>query len=83
MIDIPSVIEIIKSFGFPIAVCIWALWRLDKTLAKSELVPATLGDIEDGIAKIELGLNKNVEIQNEILITIKLLSQFISQKGDK
>lgn len=78
MFDIQLTLEIIKNFGFPIAVAVWALMRLDKNWAKGETIHASLEEIENALVRIEATLTRNAEIQNEIVTTLKILNAIIT-----
>lgn len=82
MLDfVPLVIEAIKEFGFPIVVAIWALWRLDKNWAKGDNIQARLDQIEESMDRIELTLSKQADIQQEMLLTIKILNTLLGVKS--
>jgi hypothetical protein len=81
MFDIPTAVDLIQNFGFPIAVAVWALWRLDKNWGKGESIQNTLADIEQSLARIELILNRNTEIQSELTTTIKILQAIIGKQN--
>lgn len=73
MDSIGTIFELIKQFGFPIVVAIWALWRLDKNWSKGDNIQFRLDQIEEGLDRIEITMNKQAEIQQEMLFTIKIL----------
>lgn len=75
------VIEAIKQFGFPIVVAGWALWRLDKNWAKGENIQSRLDQMEEGLDRMELTLNKQSEIHQETLTTLKILHTVITANG--
>ncbi|MER2008902.1 MAG: hypothetical protein ABS939_15740 [Psychrobacillus sp.] len=80
------VMEAIKQFGFPIVVAGWALWRLDKNWAKGESIQFRLDQIEEGLDRVEMAMTKQAEIQQETLLTIKILHTVLSPNnggGDK
>jgi hypothetical protein len=80
--DLSSIQSFIQNFGFPILVAIWALWRLDKNWGKGENIQARLDSMEDAIDRIEVIVNKNTEIQSELLITIRILQGILVQNGN-
>jgi hypothetical protein len=67
------IMDAVKQFGFPIVVAGWALWRLDKNWGKGENIQSRLDQIEEGLDRIELASNKQAEISQEMLLTIKIL----------
>ncbi|WP_336784002.1 hypothetical protein [Paenibacillus illinoisensis] len=75
--DFKTISEFLKNFGFPIAVAFWALWRLDKSWGKGESIHTTLQGIEDTLDRVEEQLNKNTEIQNELVTSMKIIQTFI------
>ncbi|WP_124118436.1 hypothetical protein [Paenibacillus xylanexedens] len=74
MLDFKTISEFLKNFGFPIAVASWALWRLDKSWGS---IHTTLQGIEDTLDRVEEQLNKNAEIQNELVTSMKIIQTFI------
>lgn len=78
---IKLVMEAIKQFGFPIVVAGWALWRLDKNWAKGDNIQSRLDQIEEGLDRIEMAMTKQAEIQNEMLLTIKILHTVFTSNG--
>lgn len=72
MLDSSTVVDFIKNFGFPIAVAVWALWKLDKSWSQ----------IDQSLDQIQEILTKNTEIQNEMVTTIKILHTIISMQGN-
>lgn len=79
--DFAVIKDFIQNFGFPMLVAVWALWRLDKNWGKGENIQARLDSIEESIDRIELQLNKNTEIQSELLTTIKIMQAIFSKNG--
>lgn len=71
----------LKDFGFPIIVAIWALWRLDKSWGKSEGIHYSLDQLEGGANRIEMALGKQADIQQEMLVTLRILHSIISNGG--
>jgi hypothetical protein len=71
------VMQAIKEFGFPIVVALWALWRLDKNWAKGENIQSRLDQIEEGLDRIEMAMSKSADINQEMLITLKILNTVI------
>lgn len=82
-LDFGAIIEVIKTFGFPIAVACWALYKLEKNWGKGENIKASLDNIEESLDKIEVILNKNAEIQNELVVSIKIMQTMLNQRGEK
>lgn len=75
------IMEAIKQFGFPIVVAGWALWRLDKNWAKGENIQFRLDQIEEGLDRVEMAMVKQSEIQQEILLTIRILNTILTTNG--
>jgi hypothetical protein len=75
---IQMIAELVKQFGFPIVVAGWALWRLDRNWGKGENIQSRLDQIDEGLDRIELAMNKQAEIQQEILTTMKILSTLMT-----
>lgn len=70
-----TIVSAIQEFGFPLVVAIWALWRLDKNWAKGENIQLRLDQIDESLDRIEMAMTKQAEIQQEMLITIRLQTQ--------
>lgn len=70
-----TIIQAIQEFGFPLVVAIWALWRLDKNWAKGDSIQLRLDQIDESLDRIEMAMTKQAEIQQEMLITIRLQTQ--------
>jgi hypothetical protein len=70
---IKLIMEAVKQFGFPMVVAGWALWRLDKNWAKGDNIQSRLDQIEEGLDRIEMTQTKQAEIQQEMLLTLKIL----------
>jgi hypothetical protein len=79
---IQMITELIKQFGFPIVVAGWALWRLDRNWGKGENIQSRLDQIDEGLDRVELAINKQAEIQQEILTTMKILSTLITANNN-
>jgi hypothetical protein len=73
-VDIQAISDLIKNFGFPITVAIWALWRLDKSWGKGQ---SSLNSIEESLDRVEEILQRNTEIQTELVTTIKIIQTII------
>jgi hypothetical protein len=71
------VTDFIKNYGFPIAVATWALWRLDKSWGKNESIHTTLNGIEDSLDRVEEILQRNTDIQTELVTTMKIIQTII------
>lgn len=71
---VDTIVALIQNFGFPIAVAIWALMKLDKLWSIVESMKASLESIEESIEKQELVITKILDVQNEIAVTIKIFS---------
>lgn len=67
-----TIVSAIQQFGFPLVVAMWALWRLDKNWAKGDNIQNRLDQIDESLDRIEMGMTKQAEIQQEMLITIRL-----------
>lgn len=78
--NVQLIVDFLKNFGFPIAVACWALWRLDKNWAKGDNIQQRLDAIDESLDRIEVQEDKNAEIQNEMLNTIKILNGIISNQ---
>lgn len=77
-----TIVQAIQEFGFPLVVAMWALWRLDRNWAKGESVQLRLDEIDQSLDRIELVLSKQSEIQQELLITIRLQTQLLNNKSN-
>lgn len=75
--QITEIIDFIKNFGFPIAIAVWAIWRLDRTWGKGENIYTSLALIESDVEEIKEIVKKNVEIQSELVTTIKIIQTII------
>lgn len=75
-------INILKTFGFPIVIAIWALWRLDKNWAKGDNVQNRLDQIDESLDRIEMSMAKQAEIQQEMLITMRLQTQLVHNNNN-
>lgn len=75
--DLLSMMAGLKGFGFPIIIAIWALWRLDKSWTKGEGIQSSLDHTENAIDRIEIAINKQADIQHEMLTTLKILHTVI------
>lgn len=73
--SVTDILNLIKEFGFPIFVAIWALWRLDKNWAKGDNVQARLDQIDESLDRIEMAMTKQAEVTQEMLITMRLTTQ--------
>jgi site-specific recombinase len=82
MDTVQIITDLIKQFGFPIAVAGWALWRLDRSWGKGENIQSRLDQIDEGLDRIELAMNKQAEIQQEMLLTIRLINTLITANNN-
>ena len=78
MDTVQIITDLIKQFGFSIAVAGSALWRLDRSWGKGENIQSRLDQIDEGLDRIELAMNKQAEIQQEMLLTIRLINTLIT-----
>lgn len=76
-LDYAMITDFIKNFGFPIAVAVWALWRLDKSWGKNESIHIVLNGVEDSLDRVEEILKRNTDIQAELVITMKVIQSII------
>jgi hypothetical protein len=82
VLDIPTIVEFVQNFGFPIAVATWALWRLDKVWGQGAGLLSRIEMIEESLDRLEAMLVKNTDINNEIAITMKVMqTTMISHKS--
>lgn len=79
--EISDTIELIKNFGFPIAIACWALWRLDKNWGKGDGISHTLSSIEDTLDRIESSLDHRNQLQQEMVTSIKIIQSILSSQG--
>lgn len=71
------VTDLIKNYGFPIAVATWALWRLDKSWGKNESIHITLSAIEDSVDRVEETIKQNTAVLAELVTTIRIIQTII------
>lgn len=76
-----TIVQAIQEFGFPLVVAMWALWRLDKNWAKGDNVQVRLDQIDESLDRIEMAMTKQTEIQQELLITIRLQTQLANNNN--
>lgn len=77
-----TIIQAIQDFGFPLVVAMWALWRLDRNWAKGESIQLRLDEIDDSLDRIEMSMTKQAEIQQELLVTIRLQTQLLTNNSN-
>jgi hypothetical protein len=77
-----TIMQAVQEFGFPLVVAIWALWRLDRNWAKGESIQLRLDQIDESLDRIELAMTKQAEIQQELLITIRLQTQLLHNNNN-
>jgi hypothetical protein len=76
VLDYAQIVDFIKNYGFPIAVACWALWRLDKNWG-GNTVSSSLLNIIDSQDRMETILQRNTEIQMELVTTMKIIQTII------
>lgn len=77
-----TVLQAIQEFGFPLVVATWALWRLDRNWAKGESIQLRLDEIDESLDRIEMAMTKQSEIQQELLVTIRLQTQLLANNNN-
>jgi hypothetical protein len=75
--SLAELFEFVKNFGFPMVIAVWAIWRLDNTWSKGSDIHATLASIEDDVAEVKAIVQRSVEIQSELVTTIKIMQTII------
>jgi site-specific recombinase len=80
--NIGDILNLIKEFGFPIVVAIWSLWRLDRNWAKGDNIQFRLEQIDERLDRIETATSKQAEIQQEMLLTIKIINTLITSSNN-
>lgn len=79
---IKTIMQAVQDFGFPLVVAMWALWRLDRNWAKGESIQLRLDEIDESLDRIEMSMQKQAEIQQELLITIRLQTQLLNNNNN-
>lgn len=80
--DIGAMGDLIKNYGFPIMVAVWALWRLDKSYG-SESIHSKMNGMEDAIDRVEEVNKKNTEVLTELVTTMKIIQTIIGGETKK
>lgn len=70
---IQPITELIQTLGFPTAVAIWALWRIDKFFARGDSFQTSLDNLQESVDELHVLVEKNTEIQFELATTLRLL----------
>lgn len=74
---IASIVDAINQFGFPIVIACWAIWRLDRTWGKGKDINTSLTLIKEEVDEIKELVKKSMEIQSELITTIKIIQIII------
>jgi hypothetical protein len=75
--ELTGLFDFIKNFGFPIVIAGWAIWRLDNHWSKGSNIYITLNSIDDDVAEIKETVKRIVEIQTELVTTMKIIQTII------
>jgi hypothetical protein len=81
--ELTGLFDFVKNFGFPIAIAVWAIWRLDNTWSKGSNIHATLSNLEDDVAEVKEIVKRVVEIQTELVTTMKIIQTFVGGESRK